>query len=896
MKIRLIVIGLLSMMLCGCQDPDMMTIRKNGAIRIFADSLVSQTRIEFVENGSFTSVQWKDEDKIGLFAGEQRNLPYLYAGSSEGNVEFVVPDLQYGESLKGEEGTTVYAYYPYADWLEEENYTVSLPNAQSYGNVEDIRPFVYAESKIVNKEVHFQFKHIYAYLKLTLTTDIFPDIERPQIENISIISDDTLAYVAALFDLKTKEVAVTEADKRIYVHVGGYDLTQSPFTVYIPVLPQKAGTVLRIAANDATFMARAVPETGFVAGHVYSISTGREDIVELQEQQRQALIDFYNATNGSQWKDNTNWLSDKPIYQWFGVNNGGGDTIKSPYVVELNLPGNNLTGKLPEALATLMNTAESISLSGNLLCGKIPESIRQHPRWNEFGWGIILQAFEPGQGFDMTDINLRLNDMEVEYLTGEKTTLYALLEKYKLVHIMTDTPSDARANQHLSYHNKGFGTVISHMGNTEQERNETYERVKNYPITDMERLWQSLTNNTDQLIGLWEIGSTYLIDGKGYLVDYYKRYWSIPEEFYNSIVDSILYARLGEPEEHPIFSSDYYISSDYSRDGEVITLQEATEGKGIDLVLIGDAYVDRDMQENGKYETDMKKSMELFFSIEPFKTFRNRFNVYAVKVVSATEYMNVPLEKMDFRLGWFDANGEYYVNTDTCFDYVSKVSGVNMDKVTVINVVNNPNMFYIEGYTDMFASGASIAHITVGGPSDVIIHEAGGHGFAKLLDEYIFKGYENNIVSEIDVQNFEQNYKSRGWGANLDVTNSPEQIKWAHFLSDPLYAGETGIYEGAWQWGKGIYRSSENSVMNNDYSWFNAPSREAIYRMIMELSEDSGWVYDYQDFVTYDAVNRAKVPATRSLRKKDTRKVIHKPPTFVGGTWTDNVKGRIPYR
>ena len=89
-------------------------------------------------------------------------------------------------------------------------------------------------------------------------------------------------------------------------------------------------------------------------------------------------------------------------------------------------------------------------------------------------------------------------------------------------------------------------------------------------------------------------------------------------------MDSILYARLGEPEEHPIFSTEYYTSTDYSRDGEVVALQAASVGKGIDLVFMGDAYVDRDMETGGKYETDMKQSMEYFFSIEPYKSFRNR--------------------------------------------------------------------------------------------------------------------------------------------------------------------------------------------------------------------------------------------------------------------------------
>ena len=81
---------------------------------------------------------------------------------------------------------------------------------------------------------------------------------------------------------------------------------------------------------------------------------------------------------------------------------------------------------------------------------------------------------------------------------------------------------------------------------------------------------------------------------------------------------------------------DYYISSDYSQDGKVATLQEATEGAGIELVLMGDAFSDRQIAD-GTYDTVMAKMMEAFFSEEPYTSYRRLFNVRSVKVVSATE-------------------------------------------------------------------------------------------------------------------------------------------------------------------------------------------------------------------------------------------------------------------
>ena len=39
-------------------------------------------------------------------------------------------------------------------------------------------------------------------------------------------------------------------------------------------------------------------------------------------------------------------------------------------------------------------------------------------------------------------------------------------------------------------------------------------------------------------------------------------------------------------------------------------------------------------------------------------------------------------------------------------------------------------------------------------------------------------------------------------------------------------------------------------------SYLNAPSREQIYKTVMQMSEGSNWTYDYEEFVRFDAVSR----------------------------------------
>ena len=85
---------------------------------------------------------------------------------------------------------------------------------------------------------------------------------------------------------------------------------------------------------------------------------------------RDVLIAFYHATDGPNWTDNTNWLSDEPIREWFGVT-----TDDEGRVTELSLPGNNLTGQLPPEIGQLSALRE-LKLLDNRLSGAYPAGNR----------------------------------------------------------------------------------------------------------------------------------------------------------------------------------------------------------------------------------------------------------------------------------------------------------------------------------------------------------------------------------------------------------------------------------------------------------------------------------------------------------------------------------------
>ena len=84
---------------------------------------------------------------------------------------------------------------------------------------------------------------------------------------------------------------------------------------------------------------------------------------------RDALIALYNATDGDNWSNNDNWLSSKPIGEWYGVT-----ANERGRVTKLDLTENGLHGTLPSDLGNLTNLT-TLYLSHNSLIGSIPPDL-----------------------------------------------------------------------------------------------------------------------------------------------------------------------------------------------------------------------------------------------------------------------------------------------------------------------------------------------------------------------------------------------------------------------------------------------------------------------------------------------------------------------------------------
>ncbi len=691
----------------------------------------------------------------------------------------------------------------------------------------------------------------------------------------------------------------------------------------------------------------------------YKIEGLQEIVFPTPEQSlaaaREALIELYNATDGDNWKNNTNWCSDKPLDEWYGI-----ETRGYPYVYFLMLHFNDLKGTLPKGFLTKIGPCNDVSLSTNQLSGQLPEDIADNlsvqqlhfsnnnytgtlpakvfklPYLNSFSAGSnkLTGTIPEGCGFLLkyNQLGLSGNDfsgdlpadianhpqlhlywssvvpqsghlnppvipgyrLDVTDMSGNKlntTDVYAD-NIYTLIFNYSSAREDftSKLKQvYKQYKSKGFEVLGMAPGNAEQIKVYLHENgidwlnLEPKTFRDSIRSYYPYFNFINLVDNQGHVVFSSIMDDNGKLEN---------TDFGGSTRDQEVFGVLEEKFGHIDFTP--YASTDYSHDGEVITLQKATIGRGVDIVFVGNCFVDKDMEPGGKYEQKMRQAMEQFFAYEPYTSLRNRFNVYAVKAVSKNAEM-------------YEGCEQAITNKEDAFAYAQKVTTLIPNRPMRVNVIYNA-INAGRSYTSMYDDKSYVAYMFTG-VNVVLNHEAGGHGIGRLYDEYVEKG-GSRATDEVK-EYYERMWTEYGLGANIDTHSDVRQTRWARLAADSRYAAENlGAYEGSNLYEYEFYRPTQNSMMRFNDTPFNAPSREAIYKNIMQESEGPSWTYDYETFVEFDKKGReefaaASAAASREARseKQGTPSEVDKatlplPPVFVKGTWQDAMKNptKIVYR
>ena len=273
MKLKYMLLALIPLCMASCTEEEYAASNElKQEVRVIA-GLGTNSRMVLSDQGEYFSCLWQNGDQISLFTPTQSNLVYRTAIEENAVIATFTP---VDESLEDVEGNTVYACYPDVNLASEGGMVVNLPSTDTiYYDNGKLRSFAYAASTISKGNVSFQFKHISAFLALTVTPDMLSDatkgISRVKIGTSS--SEPLCIGEGDTFDFATETLVTTNGGSSMVVNVDN-QVVDSLWNICIPILPQPAGADITVTLEDSDgqtlyTQTKATPESGFLAGRAY---------------------------------------------------------------------------------------------------------------------------------------------------------------------------------------------------------------------------------------------------------------------------------------------------------------------------------------------------------------------------------------------------------------------------------------------------------------------------------------------------------------------------------------------------------------------------------------------------------------------------------------------------
>ena len=304
--------------------------------------------------------------------------------------------------------------------------------------------------------------------------------------------------------------------------------------------------------------------------------------------------------------------------------------------------------------------------------------------------------------------------------------------------------------------------------------------------------------------------------------------------------------------------------------GDVIVYQKKRTENPVTMVVTGDGYTEDDLLHGGKFEKQAKAALDFLFEVEPYKTYKDYFNVYIIPALSkdsGADNYTVGLEKDTFfNSGWSDDCSDMWANESVIMNFVQTfcpdiVEGNTTIKDVPVCLLVNDSRY--GGICYSWATGKSFAIVpTTEGTwklsdneelgicvcdwRNTFLHEYGGHSFGRLLDEY-FKKESGSTYNGTSIN-------SHSWevplGLNLvaDTTGVKDIVHWERMIGDVCFP-KVGFYEGGNTYEKGIWRSEVISVMDDNRKYFNAISRQIIVERIKSKAKET---FSFKEFCSKD--------------------------------------------
>lgn len=241
-----------------------------------------------------------------------------------------------------------------------------------------------------------------------------------------------------------------------------------------------------------------------------------------------------------------------------------------------------------------------------------------------------------------------------------------------------------------------------------------------------------------------------------------------------------------------------------SSSGVVKVIDNGDSLNRTDLVFLSEGYTQAQLPQ---FNNDVDTIIAGVFKVAPYKEYKNLFNVWRVAAASAVTGAGTNGTTINTRFG---ANfGCHNIAHLLCINETKVMSYINSvltaDQADQVVVVVNSKAYGGSGGT---VPAMSLAPDAI----NIMLHEV-GHSFGKLGDEYTWGTCIN------------------GEPVEANVTTSATGNKWSHWLT----ASNIGAYKGARYCEDGMYRPTNDSMMNHLGQPFYQVNEEQLVKRIYDF-------------------------------------------------------------
>ena len=575
-----------------------------------------------------------------------------------------------------------------------------------------------------------------------------------------------------------------------------------------------------------------------------------------KKEARKALIEFYQVMNGDNWseEEKENWCSDKPIWDWSGVNvmtkaseypwvndlwfGSLNNTVPTTFpecvsqmgrIVNLNLSNCNLKGELPSFLGNIF-TLNTIALCFNNFTGTFPQGFEKIP-------DLLAFNIEGNQIEGSLPEEFILACMNNSIFLGNSLSLIDNNFTGKVPQSIQNHPRFADFWPGIVLQRKPLDisdlvipapdfTTVDVNGNP-IDLMEIYKKNK-YTLLYKWGLWCGHSEAYNQMLvpaykaykdkGLEIIGIHYdlmLDDGlENYVKDHdipwnntIAKDWSYgetgvgrtifqwggtPQVFLVDQNGNIVFNSLMDKEGNNVAKEPYHY--------ELFKYLEEQLGP-IEYNFYTSTDYSQDGFVNYMQTATIGQGIDLVFVGEGF-TDKDDYS-QNVRIEEAVDqfFAYEPYASLRDRFNVYGVktispNAEFFGNATHAID--EDISKALEYASRVPNLKPDRPMYVVVVYNNNSGGRSyctmmednSFVCFAMDGVSTVLNHEAGGHGIGKLFDEYVEDGNESLSLPEENKTYLNNVWTSLGWGANVDWRSNPTEVKWAKFINDARYADE----------------------------------------------------------------------------------------------------------